>query len=227
MNKKLLIFGTHEIADLAYRYFKDTNEYSIEAFIVDDAYKHQDVMNDIPVIPYSEVKEKFKPKDFKFHIAISFKQFNQLREKIYQRVKKDGYEFESYISPNSTILTKDIGDNVFILENQTIQHDVKIGNNVVIWSSNHIGHGSIIEDSTYISSHVVISGHVSIGKRSFIGVNSAVKDFCKIGSDCFISMGSNVTSNLNPGSIVLPQKSEILNSKDRRAKFIIKKYFFS
>lgn len=227
MKKKLLIFGSHEIADLAYRYFKDTNEYSIEAFIVDDGHKDKDMLNDIPLVTYSKAKEKFKPKDFKFHVAISFKQFNQLREKIYQKIKKDGYDFESYISPHSTILTKDIGENVFILENQTIQHNVKIGNNVVIWSSNHIGHGSVVEDSSYISSQVVISGHVTVGRRTFIGVNSAIKDFCKIGSDCFISMGSNVTSNLNSGSVVLPEKSKVLEKNDRKAKFIVKKYFFS
>ena len=226
MKKKLLIFGSHEIADLAYHYFVETNDYSIEAFVVDDEYFDKDVLNDTPIIPYSKAKNQFNPKEFKFHIALSFKQFNQLREKKYQIIKKDGYELESYISPNSTILTKDIGENAFILENQTIQHNVKIGNNVMIWSSNHIGHGSFIDDHVYISSHVVVSGHVSIGKRSFIGVNSAIKDFCKIESDCFISMGSNVTSNIKEGSVVLSQKSEILDKSDRKAEFIKKKYFF-
>ena len=41
-------------------------------------------------------------------------------------------------------MTKDIGENVFILENQTIQHDVK--DNVVIWFI-----GPIIEDNIYIT----------------------------------------------------------------------------
>ena len=69
-----------------------------------------------------------------------------------------------------------IGDNCFILENQTIQPNVQIGNNVMIWSGNHLGHGTIISDHTYISSHVVISGNCVIGERCFFGVNSSVKD---------------------------------------------------
>ena len=53
----------------------------------------------------------------------------------------------------------------------TIQPNVKIGNNVMIWSGNHLGHGCNIDDHTYLSSHICISGHTNIGKRCFIGVN--------------------------------------------------------
>ena len=50
------------------------------------------------------------------------------------------------------------GDNCFILEDNTVQPFVTIGNNVTLWSGNHIGHDSVIEDDCFISSHVVVSG---------------------------------------------------------------------
>ena len=37
---------------------------------------------------------------------------------------------------------------------------VRIGNDVVLWSGNHIGHDSTIGDHCFIASHVVVSGNV-------------------------------------------------------------------
>ena len=229
MKKKLIIFGNREIAELATYYFESENEYIIEAYTVDDNYIDESSFLNKPIIPYSELKKIYSPKEALFHVAISFKQHNKLRESKYMQVKNDGYKFVSYIDNNSVILTKkkeSIGENCFILENQTIQHNVRIGNNVVIWSGNHIGHGSVIGDHVYISSHVVISGHVNIGERSFLGVNASVKDFTNIGSDTFITMNASVSKDIQNGSVVMPGSSVILNSDDRKAELIKKKYFF-
>ena len=52
----------------------------------------------------------------------------------------------------------DVGENTFVFEYNVIQPFVKIGNNVVLWSGNHIGHHVVIADHCFITSHVVISG---------------------------------------------------------------------
>ena len=89
-----------------------------------------------------------------------------------------------------------IGDNCFILENQTIQPTVNIGDNVMIWSGNHLGHGCSIGNHTYISSHVCISGHTKIGESNFWGVNSSTADFVTIGDRVFVAMGAVVVNDL-------------------------------
>ena len=48
-----------------------------------------------------------------------------MREDIYNKIKKLGFKFASYISSNLKFLMK-IGENCFILENQTIQPFVEI-----------------------------------------------------------------------------------------------------
>ena len=68
------------------------------------------------------------------------------------------------------------------LENQSIQHNVNIGNNVFIWSSNHIGHSSTIHDNVYISSKVCIGGGVTVGQIVF-GMNSTISDGVTIGKE--------------------------------------------
>src|SRR3546814_726615 len=112
------------------------------------------------------------------HVALSYNRLNQLREDKYHSAKAAGYRLASYVCSRSVVWPDlSVGDNCFILENQTIQPTVKIGNNVMIWSGNHLGHGTQIKDHVYIASHVCIAGHCVIGERSFMGVNATTADF--------------------------------------------------
>ena len=126
---------------------------------------------------------------------------NTVRMNKYERGKELGYEFFSYISSDATVMSDQIGENCFILEVNTIQPFVSIGNNVVMWSGNHIGHHSIIGDHVYFTSHVVLSGHCEVGEYSWFGVNSTIRDFCKIGQSCLIAMGSLVTKDTQDNSL--------------------------
>lgn len=224
--KQLVIFGSAEIAELAHYYFSNDSDYRVVAFTVDDAYAEGKQFLGLPLVPFSQVTERFPPAQSDMHVALSYSKLNQFRQEKYEQAKASGYTLASYVCSKSvTWPDLTIGDNCFILENQTIQPTVKIGNNVMIWSGNHLGHGSVIGDHTYIASHVVISGHCKIGKRCFFGVNATVRDFCTIGDDCFIGMDASVTRDLSGGAVALGTPAEIFDGEDRRAKAIKKKYF--
>ena len=90
----------------------------------------------------------------------------------------------------------------------------------MLWSGNHIGHGTIIGDHTYLASHVVVSGHCNIGKRCFIGVNATLKDYLKVVDDVFIGMDASVVKNASDGTVILGASSIILEADDRKAKVI-------
>ena len=92
-------------------------------------------------------------------------------------------------------MSDDIGENCFILEDNTIQPFTRIGSNVVLWSGNHIGHHSTIDDHCFISSHVVVSGHCTIHPYSYVGVNATLRDGLDIAEGSFIAMGACVTKN--------------------------------
>ena len=226
MKKNLIIFGTKEIADLAYFYFTNDSNYEVKAFTVDDEYIDESYFNGLPIIPYSLVKKEFPSRENYMHIAISYQKLNQLREEKFKSALNNGYQLASYISTKS-VYWKDLrhGQNCLILENQTIQPRVHIGDNVMIWSGNHIGHASKIGDHSYVSSHVVVSGHTKIGKRCFLGVNSTIRDFCEIGDDCFIGMSASVTKNMPNGSIALGESSSIYDKEDRKSKAVKRSYF--
>jgi sugar O-acyltransferase (sialic acid O-acetyltransferase NeuD family) len=207
MKKKLLIFGNGQIAELAHFYFTKFSNLKIEAFILDKEYIKESSFCEKPIISLDNIKEKFNIKEYSFFIALGYQGINEIRKKKYLEIKKLGYEFESFISPNATILSKDIGENCFIFENNVIQPKVKIGNNVTLWSGNHVGHHSTLDDHCFISSHVVISGNVDIGQQTFIGINSTIRDNITIGKKCIIGAGCKILNHAPDFSVYREKNS--------------------
>lgn len=223
---KLVIFGTGEIGQLARLYFEQDSPYQVVGFVADDQFVTKKTFNKLPLIPISKIKKAFPTKTHEVHVALSYRKLNRIRAAKYKALKNLGYTLASYISSKSALWSDlNYGDNCFILENQTIQPNVKIGNNVMIWSGNHLGHSSIIKNHVYISSHVVISGHCVIGQRSFLGVNSALKDRVKLGTETFVTMGANVARSTQDGDVVLPGKGVVLAGGSQKAEKIKQKYF--
>jgi len=184
----MIIFGCTEQAEIANYYFSKAG-YKINYHCVDDEYASSDQFCGVPVIASSEASNKRLWETNKLHVAIGFSNLNRVRQAIFERMKRQGYSFLSYVSDRACVYSKHIGENCFILENNVIQPFVRIGDNAVLWSGNHIGHHTSIEDHVFISSHVVVSGCCKIGGNSFLGVNATISDQVTIGRDNIIGAG--------------------------------------
>jgi len=223
--KKLIIFGTGEYGELAHYYFTHDSEYEVVAFTADDEFVKSDVFNGLPIIPFSDLPGKYPSGKYDAHVALSYMKLCQTRAEKYFAMKEKGYNLASYVCTKSvTWPDLTIGDNCFILENQTIQPTVKIGSNVLIWSGNHIGHRSVIKNHTYISSHVCIAGFTEIGSNCFLGINATIKDFVKVGNGVFVTMGALVTTNVKDGSVVVGARGEVFPNESKMAIRLKKKY---
>lgn len=188
---KLIIFGITDNGELAHYYFKLDTDHEVVAFAVDAAYKESDSYKGLPLIAFEEIEKIYSPDEYKMFIAIGYSKVNSIREQRYNEAKAKGYELVSYISPRANVFDNvKVGDNCFILEDNTVQPFVEIGNNVVLWSGNHIGHHSKIEDHCFITSHVVVSGRCVVGRRSFVGVNATLRDHITIGPENVIGAGA-------------------------------------
>lgn len=190
-NKKLIIIGSGETGLIAYEYFQFDSDYEVVAFSVNEQYISQIIINDLPVVAFETLTEKYSPNDYEVYIAISSGKLNRNRTLVYNEAKEKGYNCASYISSKAFIWRNvEIGENCFIFEDNTLQPFVKVGNNVTLWSGNHIGHNTIIKDNCFISSHCVISGFCEVGENSFLGVNCTIEDNTKIAKDNFIGAGA-------------------------------------
>jgi sugar O-acyltransferase (sialic acid O-acetyltransferase NeuD family) len=208
--KKLIIFGDKAYAEVAFEYFTHDSDYEVVVFTAEKAFLTIEKFCGLSVVPFEGITSLYPPSECDMFIAIVYGQLNRIREKIYHIAKNKGYRLATYVSSHSFVWHNvKIGDNCFIFEDNTIQPFVEIKNNVIVWSGNHIGHGSIIEDHCFLSSHTVISGSCRIGHHSFIGVNSTIGNHVNVGSNSWISPGAIITRDIPDRSLVKGAKSEV------------------
>jgi sugar O-acyltransferase (sialic acid O-acetyltransferase NeuD family) len=214
--KQIIIFGNKDLAQLAKYYFdndKDYADYQVVAFTVDSEYRDSNSYEGLPLVDFENLENAYNPRDYLLFAPMTGAKMNKTRESVYKRGIQKGYKFCSYISSKATIFNNEIGDNCFILEDNTIQPFTKIGNNVVMWSGNHIGHHSVIEDNVFFTSHVVMSGHCNIGRNSWLGVNCTLRDGLKIGDSTLIAMGSLVTKNTETDGFYMGAPAKLQNKR--------------
>lgn len=216
---KLIIFGSGDIGQIAKFYFDIDSNYEVVCFTVDGEFIKDSSFEGLPVVPFENLEKLYSSEDHEIFIALSYSGMNKLREEKYLQSKAKGYKIASYISSKCTYLSQyQPGENAFIFEDNTIQPFVQIGNNVTIWSGNHIGHHSVVEDHNFISSHVVISGHCHIESYCFLGVNSTIAHNVRLAKETLIGAGTIVTRNSDFQSVIVPSKSIKLEKKSNQFK---------
>lgn len=211
--KKVIIFGTGDNAELAKFYFEKDTDLKVAGFTLDSQYITSNLFCSLPVLDFETIEDNFPPSEFMLFIAIGYTQMNAVRETKFIEAKDKGYKLASYISPKATVLTKNIGENTFILEDNTIQPFVSIGDNNVIWSGNHIGHHSVIKNHCFITSQVTISGRVVIGNNCFIGVNSTIRDHIVVADNSLIGAHAWISKDTNKFDVYVPRATELFPKK--------------
>ncbi|EMD9441705.1 acetyltransferase [Burkholderia cepacia] len=198
----VILFGLQDYAELAHYYLEHDSPHTVAAFCVNRQYLPESgTFKGLPVVAFEDVVESHPPGDFSFFAPMSPKRMNREREKIFNELKACGYPLISYVSSRATVCHNTIGENCFILEDNTLQPFTTIGNNVVLWSGNHIGHHGRVGDHVTMTSHVVMSGHCDIGAYSFVGVNATLRDGVTIGEGTFVTMAAAITKSTEPWSV--------------------------
>jgi sugar O-acyltransferase (sialic acid O-acetyltransferase NeuD family) len=219
--KPLILFGAAEIAEVAHYYFDHDTAYKVKAFTVDAAFLRESTFNGLPVIAFEQIERDYPPTEYDMFIAVSYSKVNALRAQKYAEAKGKGYSLATYLSSKATVWPGlNVGDNCFILEDNTIQPFASIGSDVTLWSGNHIGHHARVGDHCFISSHVVISGGVIVGEYSFIGVNATVRDHVRLGKSCVIGAGSLIQQDVPDLGVCIQQPAELSRVPSNRLRKI-------
>ncbi len=198
--KRAVIFGTGSFGELADLYLRLDGGYDVIAFAAtaDQALKQPQFKNR-PVLSLDELPKRIDPAEVEVFVAVGYRQMNSLRQDFCGRIKAAGYRLLSYV--NSKVKCwpgMELGENVFVFEDNTLQPFTRIGDGVVMWSGNHFGHHSVIENWCFITSHTVISGHCRIGEASFLGVNCTLADGVIVGPRNLIGPGALIQKNTGP-----------------------------
>ncbi len=217
MLRDVVIFGVKDFAELAHYHLTHDSDFNVVAFTVHKVYMpEKNLFCGLPVVPFEELESYYPPSSAAFFVPMAPTKMNQLREKVYAEGKQRGYSFISYISSRCTNFATTIGENCFVLEDNTIQPFVRIGDNVILWSGNHIGHHSTIGNHVMFTSHVVLSGHCQVGDYSLFGVNATIRDGLTIGQGTFVAMGTSVIKSTPEWSFVKGSFGEISGVDSRK-----------
>lgn len=218
-NKKVVIIGNTSNARLAKYFFTIDSDYEVAAFSVNKKYITAGTFEDLPVVALEDLISKYPPAEFEVFVAVGYTDMNKIRERLYNECKDKGYKMANYISSRCSYLSQyQPGDNCFILEDNTIQPFVRIGNDVVLWSGNHIGHDVTIEDHNFITSHVVVSGFVTIKRNCFLGVNATIRDAITIAPETLVAAGAIIMKDTVEKGVYLPARTTLFEKKSDEIK---------
>ena len=207
---RIVLFGTGRGAAVAHRFLIGDTDHQVVAFTVDAAHLGAKEYRGLPVVAFEEVDRHFPPESVQMLILLGYQQMNGLRKQKYDAAKTKGYTLASYVASDIfRVEPIGVGENCFIMDNQSISLDVAIGNNVVMWSSNHIGDATTIGDHAWVSSHVTVAANVKIEERVFLGIGATVTNGVTIGREAFIGANVMASASMEPGSVHLLGQGKI------------------
>jgi sugar O-acyltransferase (sialic acid O-acetyltransferase NeuD family) len=206
---KVVIFGTGEFAQVAAVYLEGDSPHRVVAFTADGDRLSEKELLGKPVIPFEELQKSHPPGDVELFIAIGFKGLNHARAEVFGRCKGLGYRCISYVCSKAVCWGHvEVGENCFVFENNVLQPFVRIGDDSILWSGNHIGHHARVGNHCFVTSHVVVSGGTVIGDHCFVGVNATLGDHIRVAPRCVIGAGAVVLRDTEEGGAYLGTSSE-------------------
>jgi sugar O-acyltransferase (sialic acid O-acetyltransferase NeuD family) len=219
--RDVVIFGAGQIAEVVHYYLTGEGRRNVVAFTVDAAYHQVDELLGLPVLALETILDHHPPHQCEMFVAMSFRRVNKDREDKVAAVEAMGYTLASHVSPYATVWRDFVvRPNTIIMEHNVIQPFATVGRNVIMWSGNHIGHHSRIEDNCFIASHAVISGSVTVGEGSFVGVNVTVRDNVTIGKRNVLGAGTLILGDTPDGAVFMGAASPMSKVPSHRLRSI-------
>lgn len=206
MTRKLVMFGTRQIAEVLAWYIERESDYRIEAFTVDGEYLTDATFQGRPVVAFEEVAQRFGPDEHEMFVALSYAKMNRIRAEKFAAAKAVGYRLASHVSPKAQAWEGlQVGENSFVMEHNVVQPFARIGADTTLWAGNHIGHHSVIGDHCFLASHIVVSGGVTIGDHCFIGVNATLRDGITVAPRCLVGAGALILGDTQPEQVFMAE----------------------
>ncbi|MCB0402900.1 MAG: acetyltransferase [Flavobacteriales bacterium] len=211
--KQLIIFGAGKISESVSYFFERDSEYTIAAYVVDDAFASAGTFLGKPLVGLSDVEKSYPATDYTVFVATGYQAINKLRSSKYDHFKQLGYRFASYVSP---YVKGDftIGENSIVMDNAVVQPCVKFGSNVFVWGGAMVGHHAVIHDHCWLTGGCQIGGIVDLGESTFVGLGAVIGNEVKIGRQCMIGAATLTTKSLPDKTVLMvgPTEPHRLNS---------------
>lgn len=130
-------------------------------------------------------------------ICIGYLGKGNLREEIYQKLKKIGYHLPVISDPSAVISdTAVLEEGTFVGKGAIINSEARIGKGCIINTMSLVEHDCIVEDFVHLAVGAILCGGVFIGRNAFIGASATVLQSKKIGKKSIVGAGAVVTLDI-------------------------------
>lgn len=214
----IIIFGNNQFATMLCEYIKRYTDNHICCFTVNKKYIKENKILDLPVVAFEEIEDKYPSSNYKFLIALGYKDMNSLREKVFNQIHEKGYDIINFIHPSASINAKNMGIGNIFLDNVFIGLNSKIGNGNIFWNGVNISHDANIGNYNYFSPSTTIAGNVNINNNCFLGTNCTIKNGLTISNKTLIGAGCFLKNNTLDNEVYVPAKSIKLDKTSNEIK---------
>lgn len=190
MKEKIILIGGGGHCRSAIDVIEQTNKYEIIG-IVDTKENVGKKVFDYEIIGCDDDLETLFGTCKNALISVGQIKSNIIRVKIYNRLKKIGFNLPTIISPLAYVSKySQLGEGTIIMHHALVNANTKIGKNCIINTKALVEHDCIIEDNCHISTASVVNGGVVIKENTFFGSNAVSKEYVEISG--FVKAGSLV-----------------------------------
>ncbi len=193
--KEIIIYGAGSYARMMRLYIDRVAGQKVVAVCVDQAFMGDiKCFDDLPLVPFEEVEAIYPAENYFMFVAVGYSSM-RAREVMYNKAKKKGYNFISYI--DSSVLvdsTSVLGENNVVLSGSIIEPFSSLGDNNILWSSVIISHDVKVGSHCFFASQTLLGGNCIVDDGCFFGFNSTCVQNAVIGKESLIGAKSLVLS---------------------------------
>ena len=102
-----------------------------------------------------------------------------------------------------------------------IQPFASIGDNIIIWSGNHIGHHVSIGNHCFLASMVGIAGNTQIGEQCYLGGQVGINHGLKIGDRCAVLNAILIDRDLPDDTALIGRWKDIKSLPSMRIRHLL------
>lgn len=189
MRPEIIIVGAGGHAKVVVDAILETGELEIRGLIDKDQKKKS--VREIPVLGDDTLLPELFEQGVRYaFVAVGSIGNTEVREKIYQSLKKIGYELPVIVHPAAYVADNVIsGEGTFVSAGAVVNPGTTLGKNVIVNTRSSIDHDCVLGDFVHVAPGAVLGGDVTLGDRTHVGMGAVVIQGANLKAGTFIKAG--------------------------------------
>lgn len=215
---KALLLGSGGHAKVVIEIFQKNDDIDIVGLIDKDPANIGKQVLGVPVIGTdAQLTDLFQSGVDHALVAVGGTGDNFLRLKLFDRLKKIGFQFVNAIHPSAIISKATVfGSGNTVMAGCIINAGAAIGDNAIVNTGSIIEHDCRIGSHVHIAPRAVIAGGVVIGELTHVGMGAVVIQGRKIGRNALIGAGTVIIEDVPDNAVVVGNPGRIIKYRELR-----------